>query len=255
MARLTTPQLQQQLRSALKGAKSFGTFIGIPSSIPYELASLAGFDWVICDLEHGENDLAQVATAVVSFDGPVVVRVPSPSSENISRALDRGAAGIMIPKISSLEDLDKALGYLDYPAAGNRGVASYNRSGQWGHDNLALTGASPVAMVQVETSWAVNNIDMLAGEHRIDALFVGPLDLSFALGVPRDFESYLFRRAIEQVLAGAKVAHRPIGILAQDAQAAKSYLDAGFNFVALGSDSTTLLNAFKSNLRPLRDGN
>lgn len=229
--------------------------MGIPSSIPYELASLAGFDWVVCDLEHGENDFAQVSNAVLGFDGPVIVRVPSPTSENISRALDRGAAGIMIPKISSLEDLTKAITFLDYPATGTRGVASYNRSAQWGHDGSALTGAAPVAVVQVETNWAVNNIDMLAGERRIDALFVGPLDLSFALGVPKDYESYLFRRAIEQILAGAQAAHRPIGILAQSTDAAKSFLDAGFNFVALGSDSTTLLNAFKSNLKPLRDGN
>lgn len=255
MARLTTPQLQQQLRTSLKNGGSFGTFMGIPSSIPYELAALAGFDWVICDLEHGENELAQVATAVVGFSGPVIVRVPSPSAENISRSLDRGAAGIMIPKISSGDDLDRALGFLDYPASGNRGVASYNRSGQWGHDGFALSGASPVAVVQVETSWAVTNIEWLAGEHRIDALFVGPLDLSYALGVPRDFDSYIFKRAIDQTLQAAKAAHRPIGILAQDGEAAKAYLDAGFSFVAIGSDTTTLLKAFKSNLKPLKDGN
>jgi 4-hydroxy-2-oxoheptanedioate aldolase len=229
--------------------------MGIPSSIPYELAALAGFDWVICDLEHGENELSQVATAVVSFGGPVIVRVPSPSGENISRALDRGAAGIMIPKVSSDSELASALSFLDYPPTGNRGVASYNRSGQWGHDPQALKDASPVAVVQVETSYAVSNIESLVKNERIDALFIGPLDLSYALGVPRDLESEVFKAAIDRVLSAAKAAQKPIGILAQDGEVAKAYVEQGFDFVAIGSDSTTLLKAFKSQLKPLRDGN
>jgi 4-hydroxy-2-oxoheptanedioate aldolase len=100
MARLKAPELQRQLRASLQAGKSLGTFIGIPSTISYELAALAGFDWVISDLEHGENEFSDLARAVVAFDGPVIARVSSPSAENISRALDRGAAGIMIPRIS-----------------------------------------------------------------------------------------------------------------------------------------------------------
>jgi len=251
MARLSTPQLQAQFRSTLSGSRSAGTFIGIPGSISYELAQLAGFDWVICDLEHGENDLAQVATAVVAFEGPVIARVPSPTAENVSRCLDRGAAGIMIPKISSDQALDQCLEFMDYPPIGKRGVASYNRSGAWGHDPRALGDARPVAIIQVETVYAVQSISTLVSNGRIDALFIGPLDLSFSLGVPRQFESQIFKKAVSDCLAAGKRHSKPIGILANDGQKANEYLAAGFDFVAIGSDSTSLLQAFKRHLSAL----
>jgi 2-dehydro-3-deoxyglucarate aldolase/4-hydroxy-2-oxoheptanedioate aldolase len=253
MARLKAPELQRQLRASLQAGKSLGTFIGIPSTISYELAALAGFDWVISDLEHGENEFADLARAVVAFDGPVVARVSSPSAENISRALDRGVAGIMIPRISSFEDLDHALTALDYPPKGSRGVASYNRSASWGADQKALVEADPVAIVQVETRFAVNEIAELVKNKRVDALFIGPLDLSYSLGVPRDYSSEVFQSAIASVLENCRSAKKPLGILATSAQDAKAYEKQGFDFLALGSDSTSLLQAFKSQIEAIRN--
>lgn len=252
MARLTTPQLQSQLRANLASGTSLGTFIGISSSIPYELAELAGFDWVISDLEHGENELAQVATAVISFLGPVIARVPSAAPENISRVLDRGAAGVMIPRVNSMAMLTESLGALDYPPKGIRGVASYNRSAKWGHDATALENASPVAVIQLETAFAVEQIDEICSVDRIDALFIGPLDLSFALGVPRQFESEIFVNAVEKMLQSAKNAGIPIGILANSEQTAKDFKSRGFDFLALGSDTTSLLGAFKDQVAALK---
>jgi 2-dehydro-3-deoxyglucarate aldolase/4-hydroxy-2-oxoheptanedioate aldolase len=253
MARLKAPELQRQLRSSLQAGKSLGTFIGIPSTISYELAALAGFDWVTSDLEHGENEFSDLARAVVAFDGPVVARVSSPSAENISRALDRGAAGIMIPRISSFEDLENALTALDYPPKGSRGVASYNRSASWGADQKALVEADPVAMVQVETSFAVDEIAELVKNERVDALFIGPLDLSYSLGVPRDYSSKVFQSAIASVLESCISAQKPLGILATSAQDAKAYEKQGFSFLALGSDSTSLLQSFKSQIDAIRN--
>lgn len=253
MARLTTIELQQNLRKSLSSDKGIGTFIGIPSGIPYELANLAGFDWVISDLEHGENEFAQLAQAVVAFGGPVVARVSSPSAENISRALDRGATGIMIPKLSSEQDLLSALAFLDYPPIGSRGVASYNRSAAWGHDQTALAGSKPVSLIQVETTYAVNEIDSLASNSRVDALFIGPLDLSYALGVPRDFSSDKFSEAISKVLDSCKRNGKPVGILANSGEVAANYLAQGFDFVAIGSDTVTLLESFKKQLQAAKE--
>jgi 2-dehydro-3-deoxyglucarate aldolase/4-hydroxy-2-oxoheptanedioate aldolase len=253
MARLKAPELQRVLRTSLRAGKSLGTFIGIPSTISYELASLAGFDWVISDLEHGENELADLAKAVVAFDGPVIARVSSPSAENISRALDRGVAGIMIPRISSLQDLDDALASFDYPPKGLRGVASYNRSGSWGADQNALAEADPVAIVQVETRFAIDEIAELVKNERIDALFIGPLDLSYSLGVPRDYGSEVFQSAITSVLEQCIKAGKPLGILATSPKDSQEYQKQGFNFLALGSDSTALLQAFKSQISTLRN--
>jgi 2-dehydro-3-deoxyglucarate aldolase/4-hydroxy-2-oxoheptanedioate aldolase len=241
------------LRSSLKQGKSLGTFVGIPSSIPYELASLAGFDWVIADLEHGENEFSDLARAVVSFDGPVIARVSSASSENISKALDRGAAGIMVPKVSSSQELIEALERLDYPPIGTRGVASYNRSGSWGHDKSALANAEPVAIIQVETRFAVESIDEFTSKPRVDALFIGPLDLSYSLGVPRDFECEIFKAAVAKVLDHCKKVGKPVGILATSAEVGQNYLKQGFDFLAVGSDSTSLLQTFNSQISQLRN--
>jgi 4-hydroxy-2-oxoheptanedioate aldolase len=252
MARLRTSELQATLRTLLRSGGSVGTFIGIPASIPYELASIAGFDWVISDLEHGENEFMHLAQGVVSFGGPVVARVSSLALDNISRSLDRGAAGIMLPRISSESELNQSLAALDYPPKGVRGVASYNRSAGWGNDSSALIGASPVAIVQIETKWAVENIGAIASNQRIDALFIGPLDLSFSLGVPRDFESRIFKDSVAAVVKSAMENNLPIGILANNHDQAKQYLEAGFSFIALGSDSTMLLAKFQEELSQIR---
>ncbi|MEN9954670.1 MAG: hypothetical protein RLZZ41_334 [Actinomycetota bacterium] len=252
MARLKAPELQRQLRTGLQAGKSLGTFIGIPSTVSYELAALAGFDWVISDLEHGENELSDLAKAVVAFDGPVIARVSSPSAENISRSLDRGAAGIMIPRVSSFQDLEQALSAMDYPPKGSRGVAGYNRSASWGADPKALVEANPVAIVQVETRFAVNEIAELVKNERVDALFIGPLDLSYSLGVPRDYSSDAFRSAVSSVVESCTKAGKPVGILATSTADAKAFEDQGFNFLALGSDSTLLLQSFKSQIEAIR---
>jgi len=253
MARLKSPELHKQLRATLRAGKSLGTFVGIPSIISYELAALAGFDWVISDLEHGESEFSDLAKAVVAFDGPVIARVSSASAENISRSLDRGAAGIMIPRISSMQDLEQALLAFDYPPKGSRGVASYNRSASWGADQDALVKANPVAIIQVETRFAVTEIAQIVKHERVDALFIGPLDLSYSLGVPRDYSSEVFQSALASVLENCKSAKIPLGILATSSEDARAYQKQGFDFLALGSDSTLLLKSFKSQIDNVRN--
>jgi 2-dehydro-3-deoxyglucarate aldolase/4-hydroxy-2-oxoheptanedioate aldolase len=252
MARLTGQQSQELLRKELKSCSSLGTFIGMPGTLSYELAALAGFNWVICDLEHGENEFSNVSSAVVGFNGPVITRVPSPSAENISRALDRGSAGVMLPKISSSIELQAALSSVDYPPQGIRGVASYNRSAGWGSDSGALINAKPVVIVQVETKWAADNALEIAEHPRIDAVFIGPLDLSFSLGMPREFENPDFLAALENAIAACKSKNMPVGILATDVKKAIGYRELGFDFIAIGSDSTSLLGAFSSQVDQLR---
>lgn len=255
MARLTSQQSQELLRKELRSGSSIGTFIGMPGTLSYELASLAGFDWVICDLEHGENEFSNVSNAVVGFAGPVITRVPSASAENISRALDRGSAGVMLPRIASSAELQTALSSVDYPPAGIRGVASYNRSAGWGSDSSALMNSKPIVIVQIETKWASDNALEIAKNQRIDAAFIGPLDLSFSLGMPRDFESLDFVAALENIISACKSKNMPVGILASDALKAIGYREMGFDFIAIGSDSTSLLGAFASQVNQLRKNN
>jgi 2-dehydro-3-deoxyglucarate aldolase/4-hydroxy-2-oxoheptanedioate aldolase len=93
----------------------------------------------------------------------------------------------------------------------------------------------------------------LVKNKRVDALFIGPLDLSYSLGVPRDYSSKVFQSAISSVLETCRSAKKPLGILATSAEDAKTYEKEGFDFLALGSDSTSLLQAFKSQIEVIRN--
>jgi 2-keto-3-deoxy-L-rhamnonate aldolase RhmA len=250
MARLDTLAKQALLRKSLAG--SAGTFIGIPSQIPYELAALAGFDWVISDLEHGENEFSTLPLAIAGFGGPVIARVPALDPSHISRALDRGVAGLMLPKVDNLESLEAALAATMYPPTGTRGVAGYNRAAGWGSSPEYLVESNPVVLVQIESPWAVANCDLILSNELVDGIFVGPLDLSYSLGTPRNFDSDVFGEALTSSIAAAKRANKPIGILATKLEQISTYRGQGFDFLAFGSDTTSLLSAFQGAVLELK---
>ena len=250
MARLDTLGQQRLLRKSLSG--SAGTFIGIPSQIPYELAALAGFDWVISDLEHGENEFSSLPAAVAGFGGPVIARVPALDPSYISRALDRGVAGLMLPKVDNQESLEAALEATMYPPNGTRGVAGYNRAAGWGSKSEYLAESNPVVLVQIETPWAVENCARILAHELVDGIFVGPLDLSYSLGTPGNFATEVFLAALEGSVAAAKLSKKPIGILATKLEQIPSYRNQGFDFLAFGSDTTSLLGAFQNAMAELK---
>ena len=99
---------------------------------------------------------------------------------------------------------------------------------------------------------ALDNVEEIAGIDGVDLLFVGPLDLSFALGVPRDFKNPKFLEATAKVVAAAKANNKVAGILAADASAASTFIEQGFKFIAIGSDSTLLAGAITNLITQLK---
>lgn len=230
---------------------SFGTFLGLQSPMAAEVAATAGADWVVLDLEHGASTLAQVGTVVVSvgaYGVPTIVRVPTPERIHIGQVLDAGAAGIMVPRLSSPEEVAQVVSHMNHPPLGDRGVASYNRASRWTlSEDPFPNPATAQCVIQIETLGALDNIDAIVHTPGVDALFVGPMDFSFALGTPGNLNTPVFQKALEAVLASAKEAHVPVGILANDHEAAARYCEQGFSFVAIGSDSTLLAQTLQSN--------
>jgi 2-dehydro-3-deoxyglucarate aldolase/4-hydroxy-2-oxoheptanedioate aldolase len=142
---------------------------------------------------------------------------------------------------------------MSYPPFGDRGVATYNRSAKWGRDLSSLSvKAQAACIIQIETLSALSEINEIAKIDGADLLFVGPLDLSFALGVPRDFASPIFIEAITKVVKAAKLNNKVAGILAADATAAQKFIDLGFKFIAIGSDSTLLAGAISGLITQLK---
>jgi len=244
-----SPLNQGALAAAVRsGSPTLGTFIGGASPLAAEVSAAAGVDWVLLDLEHGaggEEQVRDVVPAAGSYGVPTVVRVESAARIRMGRVLDNGAAGIMLPRLNTVDEVAGAIRHLRYPPAGDRGVATYNRSCRFGLDPGALDRANSeiLGVVQIESAAAVGNADQIAGLDGVDVLFVGPRDLSHDLGVPGDLTSPAFIGAIEHVLAAGRRHGKACGLLVTDGTAAARRLEQGWSFVAIGSDSTLLAAA------------
>ncbi|MFJ4027519.1 HpcH/HpaI aldolase/citrate lyase family protein [Paenarthrobacter sp. NPDC089989] len=239
------------LRARLRaGETTVGTFVGLASATAAEVCAASGADWVLIDLEHGsggEDAVREGVLAAGSYGVPTIVRVESGERIRIGRVLDQGAAGIMVPRLNTVEEAGQAVKHMLYPPYGDRGVATYNRSCRWGMDRAPLSAEqqSTVGVIQIETLDALNSVDDIAAQDGVDVLFVGPLDLSYALGVPLQLDSNAFQEALQKVVAAAEEHNKAAGILAVDGVAAAKYVRQGFRFVAIGSDSTIMAAAFR----------
>ena len=230
------------------GTPTLGTFIGSASPVTAEVCAAAGVDWVLLDLEHGaggEEQVRDVVPAAGSYGVPTVVRVESAARIRMGRVLDSGAAGIMLPRMNTVDEVAEAVRHLRYPPAGDRGVATYNRACRFGLDPGALDRANSevLGVIQIESATAVGNADAIAALDGVDVLFVGPRDLSHDLGVPGDLTAPAFTEAIAHVLAAGQRHGKACGLLVPDGAAAATRLEQGWLFVGIGSDSTLLAAA------------
>src|SRR6185437_16096424 len=129
---VTSPLNRGRLRSSLAtGKPTVGTFVGAASPLNAEVCAAAGVDWILLDLEHGaggEEQVRMVVPAAAAYGVPTVVRVESDARIRLGRVLDLGAAGVMLPRLSSAAEVAEAVRHLRYPPRGDRGVATYNRA-------------------------------------------------------------------------------------------------------------------------------
>ena len=249
-----TPLNGGALARAVRGGQhSLGTFIGMASPVSAEVCAVSGFDWVLLDLEHGaggEEKIRDVVPAAGGYGVATVVRVEAVERIRIGRALDCGAAGIMLPRLDSAAEVTAALAHLRYPPVGDRGVATYNRACQFGLDPGALDRADSetLCVVQIESAAAVAAADDIAAIEGVDVLFIGPRDLSHDLGVPGDLTAPAYLRALDTVLAAARHHGKAAGMLVSDGAAAATRLAQGWSFLAVGSGSTLLAATVRTEL-------
>ena len=233
-----------------------GTFLGLASSSAIEVAALAGCEWVLLDLEHGGGTLDQVGPSVQAANAAgvgLVVRVPKPERSVIGWVLDQGVAGVMLPRIESAEEAREYATYFDYPPTGQRGVASYTRSAGWGSHSVRST-ARGLCIVQIETAGAMSELAEIAALEGIDSLFIGPLDLSFALGVPEDMDNPVFTKAFAEVVHHARANTLPVGSLISDAGRIPFMQEHGIDYLALGSDALALRRGLSEQVAALTAG-
>ena len=234
------------LRTRIRAGETLiGCFSDLDSPLAVELTGAAGFDWTVLDLEHGaatEASLLGLLYAAAATPMTALVRAPSAERLRIGRALDLGAAGIMLPQLQSAAEVREAVGYLRYPPVGQRGVALRTRGasmGALGHADVArVVNERIVGIVQIEAPGTVADADEIAALEEVDVLFVGPADLSHGLGVPGQFDDHGYLAALEAVVGACQRHGKAAGILIYDAAALPRHLELGFRVIGLGSEGS-----------------
>ena len=220
-----------------------GCWLNLGSSVTAEIVALAGFDWVLIDLEHGsgtEKDLLFQLQAIEHTNAAPLVRVESYERQRIHRVLDFGAEGVMCPRIKGIDEAELAAGGMRYSTKGIRGVAKMVRATNFGKmfDHYLDKGQDEiVGIVQIETLEALGQTDQIAAVEGIDVLFIGPADLSMELGIFGQFNDPRFTKAVEKTVNSARKFGKAAGILLPDISYFKSYHDMGMRFFGCGSDA------------------
>jgi 4-hydroxy-2-oxoheptanedioate aldolase len=231
------------LRSRIgTGDTLIGAFVNLGSPLTAELMGLVGFDWLVIDMEHGAGSEATLVFQIQALEHtgtPALVRVEALEPARFSHALDAGAAGVLVPRLRSVEEARASVDYARY--GGSRGVSRLNRAGRWGLSEWApaQTDAGVVCAVQIETPEALEAVDEIAAVEGVDILFVGPSDLSHALGLGTPDHPDFLAKA-QAVADAARRHHTAAGVLAYTPTQAGRYMELGFTFVGCSSDSGLL---------------
>lgn len=236
-----------------------GTFLNLGSPLSAEICASAGFDWLLVDLEHGAGTEATLLAHLQAMTGSTLaplVRVESNLPPRFSRALDAGAVGVMVPKVNSATEAAAAVAHCRYPPEGDRGVAVMNRAWGFGtnpEEHIQTLNGQVVTVVQIETEVAVENAQEIANVPGVDVLFVGPSDLSQAMGIYGQLDHPRFLQAVENVAHAATRAGKSAGVLLPSVDVAADLVAAGYRFIGVSSDSALLASAARSAVRAMRD--
>lgn len=232
-----------------------GAFLSLGSPAVAELAAECGYDWVLIDLEHGCESEAALPDQLRALRGSStlgIVRVSAPYADLIGRVLDWGAAGIMVPHVNTVAEAEHCVRCVCYPPRGTRGVSRTVRAYGYGL-RLPAEGAPPVKpiiLAQIETTEAVENAAQIAAVDGIDALFIGPADLSYDLKArqsPLSYDDCLLR-----VVKAAQAHGKGCGILVRHADDREKLKALGLEWLAMDSDLSLVREGFRRNLAAAR---
>jgi len=241
-------------RRLLAGERLIGCWCSLANPITTEVLGVAGFDWILLDGEHSPNDVISFIPQLMALKDSVSAPIVRPSWNNpveLKRLLDGGFYNFLIPFIESADEAKRAVAATRYPPQGFRGVSVSQRSNKFGSVKDYFTGINDqiCVMVQIESRKGVEAVAEIAKVEGIDGVFVGPSDLAAGFGHLGNANHPEVQAAMAQIIAAAKAAGKPIGILAPVEADARRYMEQGVTFVAVGSD----LGVFRSGTQSLRD--
>jgi 4-hydroxy-2-oxoheptanedioate aldolase len=244
-----------QIREALReGRPTIGCFMSLGSPSAAELLGHAGFEWLVIETEHTGLDAAEIQQLVTAIDStPAVplVRVHSIDKVAIQRALDIGAMGIVVPLVKTAEEAAAIVDATRFPPRGTRSFGPV-RAARYGFDNADYFNRANeqiVVMLILETQEALDNLPEIGSVEGIDALYIGPFDLSLSLGLdPMSSPSPELERAIRSALETCNAHHVPLGIPVRTPEELRRRREEGFSLFGFGPDYLLLGDAARAGL-------
>jgi 2-keto-3-deoxy-L-rhamnonate aldolase RhmA len=236
-------RLKQRLQ---QGEALIGTFLSLGHSLTTEIIAQSGFDWLLIDLEHGigsEEDVLHQLQAIEHTQVPAIIRVEGYQRQRIHKVLDLGAHGIMCPRIDNAEEAALVVQALHYPPQGIRGVAKMVRATRFGaqFDEYNKRMSDDIlGIIQIETKESLHHLDAIAKIPGVDVLFIGPADLSMALGIFGQLDHPDFIKAVQAIITAALKEKKQVGILLFDPADFEKYYQWGIRFFACGTDTLFL---------------
>jgi 4-hydroxy-2-oxoheptanedioate aldolase len=237
------------------GGHALGTFFELGGIAAARCMGIAGLDFFIVDTEHGPYDV-ESALAVIAGVGSEkttpFIRVKDSTRPSVLKMLDIGAKGIIVPGVQSVEEVEKLVEYAKYYPLGRRGFAP-TLAGSYGYADFAantetyfsVSNAETWLIPQCETEGCLENIEKIAGLEGVDGIFIGPYDLSVALGKPAQMDNPALIEAIAHILQVCQQKGKISMIYAGDAFGVKKFFNQGFDCVACGMDSIFLIEAYR----------
>lgn len=229
----------------LNGEPLIGTFAAIPHPVAIEVTAASGVDFLCIDWEHAQISRERIEDLVRAADihhVPAIVRVPGHAPEAIAAALDSGAAGVLVPRVSTAAQAAAAVQATRYPPLGARGVGP-GRAAGYGYripDYLASANDSLLLAIQVETAEGLGNIDAIAAVDGVDLIFIGPGDLSVSIDAMGPAKAERLNAAIETIASASRKTNRRAGIFRPSPDDIDRWAKSGITLFILASDTMFL---------------
>ncbi len=242
------PTLREKMN---ENAPTFGSWVAIGNTLSAELMGRTGFDWLIVDTQHGgigEAELLPVLQVLESTGTPALVRINWLDEARIMRAVDLGAAGVIVPMVNTPQDARRAVAAIRYPPQGIRSFGPIR--------NYFLADEAseqPLCIVMIETEEALENLDAIASTPGLDGLFLGPIDLGYSMGLGLRLEMpQQVLDAVDRIVAACRRNNLLAGSVALGLANAREQVRRGMQFLTSGNDALFIRRGATQELEQLR---
>lgn len=233
-----------------------GTLVSLPSAEICELLSHIGYDWLFIDAEHGAFNPQQAQSMLqAASPTPCVIRVPVGETVWLKKALDIGAAGVIVPQVHNAAQAKDIITHCKYAPVGDRGIG-IGRAHKYGIEferYLENANNETAIILQAESADAVENIDEIVALEGLDAILIGPYDLSASLGKPGEIDHPLVQKAINKIVSSCTTANISMGFFGVSAEAVLPYKEKGFTLLTVGVDTVFLIKSASETLTDMNE--